>query len=46
MVRGTALTEQLIQNVDNFHHGRPYWKPADFDKVFTPWPEMENTRNW
>lgn len=40
MVEGTDLVAQLIQNVDNFHHGRDYVQPVDFGKIFTSWPAL------
>jgi hypothetical protein len=41
MVTGTELTVGLIQNIDNFHHGRDYVKPVAFDKIFVSWPALE-----
>jgi hypothetical protein len=38
MVDGTDLTTKLIENIDNFHHGRHYVEPVDFGKIFVPWP--------
>ena len=48
MVTGTELTRELIQNIDNFYHGRDYLHPVDFGKVYTldpvlkraTWPEL------
>ena len=41
MVTGTELTFDLMQNVDNFHHGRDYVKPVAFDKIFVSWPVVK-----
>ena len=38
VIDGTELTEKLIENIDNFHHGRDYVAPVDFGKIFVPWP--------
>jgi hypothetical protein len=38
MVDGTDLTARLIENIDNFHHGRSNVMPVDFGKLFVPWP--------
>ncbi len=43
MVTGTNLTVDLIQNVDNFYHGRDYVKPVDFNKVYVTWPSLAET---
>jgi hypothetical protein len=40
MVTGTDLTVELIQNVNNFYHGRDYVKPVDFGKVYVTWPVL------
>jgi hypothetical protein len=41
MVTGTALTQDVVQNLDNYYHGRDYLKPVDFDKVFTLEPVLK-----
>ncbi len=43
MVSGTDITVELMQNVDNFYHGRDYVKPVDFDKVYVTWPVLSTT---
>ncbi len=43
MVTGTQLTVDLMQNVDNFYHGRNYVKPVDFNKVYVNWPLLAET---
>ena len=40
MIDGTEQTAKLIENIDNFHHGRDYVEPADFGKIFVPWPPL------
>jgi hypothetical protein len=45
MVMGTELATQFMQNVDNFHHGRDYVQPVNFDKIFVPWP-IRATTSW
>ncbi len=40
MVTGTELTFELMQNIDNFHHGRDYVKPVPFEKIFVAWPAL------
>jgi hypothetical protein len=41
MVTGTELAEKLVQNIDNFYHGRDYMQPVDFGKVFTQIPALK-----
>jgi hypothetical protein len=41
MVTGTALAQDVVQNLDNYYHGRDYLKPVDFDKVFTLEPVLK-----
>lgn len=41
VVTGTELTDELMQNVDNFWHGHNYLHPVDFGKVFTEWPVLK-----
>jgi len=40
MVTGTELTAELMQNIDNFYHGRDYVKPVDFGKIYSEWPAL------
>ena len=40
MVTGTELATQLMQNIDNFHHGRDYMQPVNFEKIFVAWPTL------
>ncbi len=40
MIDGTEQTAKLIENIDNFHHGRDYTEPVDFGKIFVPWPPL------
>jgi hypothetical protein len=41
MVTGTELAKELIQNIDNYYHGRDYLQPVDFGKVFTLEPVLK-----
>ncbi|MGO8731378.1 MAG: alpha-glucuronidase family glycosyl hydrolase [Terriglobia bacterium] len=41
MVEGTELTAKLMENIDNFHHGRDYAEPVDFGKIYVSWPALE-----
>jgi hypothetical protein len=45
MVTGTELSNQVVQNIDNFYHGRDYLRPVDFGKVFTLEPVL-NRATW
>ncbi len=40
MVTGTELVAELMQNIDNFYHGRDYMKPVDFRKIYVEWPVL------
>jgi hypothetical protein len=40
MVTGTELALEVMQNLDNYYHGRDYLKPVDFGKVFTLEPVL------
>jgi hypothetical protein len=44
MVMGTELATQLMRNIDNFHHGRGYMQPVNFEKIFVAWPKPATTR--
>jgi hypothetical protein len=38
---GVAGTEQLakfMENIDNYHHGKPYLNPVEWEKVFVQLP--------
>jgi hypothetical protein len=43
MVMGTELATQLMQNIDNFYHGRDYVQPVNFEKIFVTWPTLATT---
>lgn len=43
MVTGTDITFDLMQNIDNFYHGRDYVKPVDFGEVYVSWPVLAAT---
>ena len=38
MVTGTDLIAQFVQNIVNFHHGKPYLNRVAWEKVFSPLP--------
>lgn len=40
MVTGTELVTDLMQNIDNYYHGRDYVRPVDFRKVYVEWPVL------
>jgi hypothetical protein len=40
MIDGTEIVARFIQNIDDFHHGKPYLNPVPFDKVFNAWPRL------
>jgi tetratricopeptide (TPR) repeat protein len=44
MIDGTDIVQQFMQNIDNFHHGKPYLNPVPFDKVFNRWPRLQRAR--
>jgi hypothetical protein len=44
MIDGTAIVEQFMQNIVNFHHGKPYLNNVPFDKVFNRWPRFKRSR--
>ena len=41
---GSGLVEQLVQNVDNYYHGREYLTPIDWEKIFAQTPEFLGQR--
>lgn len=38
VVTGTDLISQFVQNIDDYHHGRPYLDEVAWDKIFSPIP--------
>ena len=38
MVTGTDLIARFVQNIVNFHHGKPYLNRVAWEKVFSPLP--------
>jgi DNA-binding protein H-NS len=42
MIDGTDIVEQFMQNIDNFHHGKPYLKPVPLEKIFAPLPRFQH----
>jgi hypothetical protein len=41
MITGTELVTELMENIDNFYHGRDYVKPVDFRRIYVEWPVLE-----
>jgi hypothetical protein len=44
MIDGTDVVQKFMQNIDDFHHGRPYLNPVPFEKMFTTWPRIQKGR--
>jgi hypothetical protein len=44
MIDGTDIVVQFMQNIDNFHHGKPYLNPVPLEKVFAPLPRFQHGR--
>jgi hypothetical protein len=44
MIDGTDIVQQFMQNIDNFHHGRPYLNPVPLEKIFAPLPRIQHGR--
>jgi hypothetical protein len=44
MIDGTDIIAQFMQNIDNFHHGKPYLQPVPLEKIFAPLPRFEHGR--
>ncbi len=44
MIDGTDIVQQFMQNIDNFHHGRPYLNPVPMERVFAPLPRFQHGR--
>ena len=44
MIDGTEIIEKFIQNVNDFHHGKPYTNPVPLEKVFNRWPKLQRGR--
>src|SRR5208282_3400181 len=34
MIDGTDVVEKFMQNIDDFHHGKPYLNPVPLEKIF------------
>jgi hypothetical protein len=46
MVHGFDIVEKFMENVVNFHHGKPYLNPVPLEKVFSPQPKIQPGRVW
>ena len=44
MIDGTDIVQQFMQNIDNFHNGRPYLNPVPLEKIFAPLPRIQHGR--
>jgi len=44
MIDGTDIVEQFMQNINDFHHGKPYLHPVPLEKVFTALPRTQRGR--
>jgi hypothetical protein len=44
MIDGTDVVLKFMQNIDDFHHGRPYLNPVPLEKIFRMWPRMQHGR--
>ena len=44
MVDGTDVVEKFMQNIDDFHHGKPYLNPVPLEKIFFSWPRIQKGR--
>jgi hypothetical protein len=47
VVTGTDLIMQFMENIDNYHHGKPYLNCVEWEKVFSPLPiVLRGPRVW
>ncbi|MEN6601847.1 MAG: hypothetical protein ABFD86_05475, partial [Bryobacteraceae bacterium] len=46
LVYGFDIVEKFMENIVNFHHGKPYLNPVPFEKVFSPLPKIQTGRVW
>ena len=44
MIDGTEVVEKFMQNIDDFHHGKPYLNPVPFEKITMGWPKIAHGR--
>jgi len=44
MIDGTDVLQKFMQNIDDFHHGRPYLNPVPLEKLFLAWPRIAHGR--
>ena len=46
MVHGFDIVVGFMENIVNFHHGKPYLNPVPFEKVFSPLPKIQPGKVW
>ncbi|MGA3325674.1 MAG: alpha-glucuronidase family glycosyl hydrolase [Terriglobia bacterium] len=44
MIDGTDVVEKFMQNIDDFHHGKPYLNPVPLEKIFMISPRIQKGR--
>jgi len=44
MIDGSEIVQRFMQNIDNYHHGKPYVDPVPLEKVFNRWPRLQRAR--
>jgi hypothetical protein len=44
MIDGTDVVQQFMQNIDDFHHGKPYLHPVPWEKILMALPRIEHGR--
>jgi len=44
MIDGTDVVLKFMQNIDDFHHGKPYLHPVPLEKIFMISPRIQKGR--
>jgi hypothetical protein len=44
MIDGTDVVLKFMQNIDDFHHGKPYLNPVPLEKIFMTLPRIQHGR--
>jgi len=44
MIDGTDVVLKFMQNIDDFHHGKPYLNPVPLEKIFMTSPRIQHGR--